>query len=358
MKNQSDAIIEQDAQDVIRILGKRIEKLSGKTIAITGANGVVGSYLVQVLHAFNNRTALRPSRIIAITHHPVTPDSRLGHLLRERDISFISGDVTQALRLPFRPDYIIHSASYASPKLYLVKPIETMEANSIGTKEMLELAKRSQSRNMLFISSGAVYGEGKSGEPPMGEDHPGYASPLDPRAVYSESKRFGETLCVVYASIFGVHTTIARLSNMYGPGFHLDDGRAIPDFFQQAFTKGFIEINGNPDARRAYLYIVDAIAAMFTILVDGKSGEAYNVSSDKPRTIREIAKLVCKLFSTCRVEVKKERSKSYVLSSPKETIITSKKLHDTMGWRPSVPFEEGLGRLYKWYRYISKIQNV
>lgn len=352
MKKSADQIIEEDAQDVIRLVGKRMEKLAGKTIAITGANGVVGSYLVEVLHVFNKHTARRPSRIIAITHHPVSSVSRLGHLLGKADISFVSGDVTRTLKLPFRPDYIIHSASYASPKLYLVKPIETMEANSVGTKQMLELAKRSHSRNMLFISSGAVYGEGKAGEQPMGEDHPGYASPLDFRAVYSESKRFGETLCVVYASNFGVHTTIARLSNMYGPGFQLDDGRAIPDFFHQAFIKGVIQINGNPDARRAYLYIADAIAAMFTILVDGKSGEAYNISSDKPRTIREIAQLVCKLFPTCHVEVKKDRSKSYVLSSPKETIISSKKLYDALGWKPSIRFEEGIGRLYEWYRYF------
>ncbi len=351
MKKSADRIIQQDAQDVIRLVGKRMEKLAGKTIAITGANGVVGSYLVEVLHVFNKHTAQRPSRIIAITHHPVSPISRLGHLLGEKDISFVFGDVTKPIRLPFRPDYIIHSASYASPKLYLAKPIETMEANSIGTKQMLELAKRSHTQNMLFISSGAVYGEGKSGEPPMGEDHPGYASPLDPRAVYSESKRFGETLCVVYASSFGVHTTIARLSNMYGPGFHLDDGRAIPDFFQQAFTKGIIEINGNPDARRAYLYIADAIAAMFTILVDGKSSEAYNISSDKPRTIREIAELVCKFFPTCSVATRKDRSKAYVLSSPKETIISSKKLHDALGWKASIRFEDGLGRIYDWYRY-------
>ncbi len=352
MKKRTDKIIEQDAQDVIRLVGKRMEKLAGKTIVITGANGVVGSYLVEVLHAFNKHTKQgRPSRIIAITHHLVTPTSRLGHLLGVRDISFVSRDVTQPLRLPFRPDYIIHSASYASPKLYLAKPIETMEANSIGTKQMLELAKHSHAQNMLFISSGAVYGEGKAGEPPMGEDHPGYASPLDFRAVYSESKRFGETLCVVYASTFGVHTTIARLSNMYGPGFHLDDGRAIPDFFQQAFTKGVIQINGDPRARRAYLYIADAIAAIFTILVDGKSGEAYNISSDKPRTIREIAQLVCKLFPTCSVATRKDRSKLYVLSSPKETIISSKKLHDAFRWMPSIRFEEGLGRLYEWYRY-------
>lgn len=350
MKKSADRIIEQDAQDVIRLVGKRMEKLAGKTIAITGANGVVGSYLVEVLHIFNKHTAQRPSRIIAITHHLVSPTSRLGHLLGGRDISFVSGDVTQPLRLPFRPDYIIHSASYASPKLYLAKPIETMEANSIGTKQMLELARRSHSRNMLFISSGSVYGDVRRGEGPFTEKHCGYVSPLEERAVYSESKRFGETLCMIYARWFSVHATIARLSNMYGPGFKLDDGRAIPDFFQQAFNKNLIQVNGDPNTMRGYVYISDAVAGLLTVLLDGVKGEAYNIANEKSLTIKKIAEKICRLFTSCRVEVKGDKTKNYLASSFRHTAVSAKKLREALSWEPIVDIDEGLKRLYFWYK--------
>lgn len=350
MKKNTDQIIEQDAIEVIRLVGKRIEKLRGKTIVITGANGVVGSYLVEVLHIFNKHTEQRPSRIIAITHHPVSLTSRLWHLLGERDISFVSGDVTQPLHLPFRPDYIIHSASYASPKLYLAKPIETMEANSIGTKQMLELARRSRSRNILFVSSGSVYGDARRREGPFTEKHCGYVSPLEERAVYSESKRFGETLCMIYARWFGVHATIARLSNMYGPGFKLDDGRAIPDFFQQAFNKNLIQVNGDPKTTRGYIYISDAVSGLLDILLDGSKGEAYNIANEKSLTIKKIAEKICGLFFSCRVEVKEDRTKNYLSSSFKHTAVSAKKLREALSWEPVVDIDEGLKRLHSWYK--------
>lgn len=356
MKKNTNQVIEQDAQSVIRLVGKRMENLAGKTVVITGANGVVGSYLVQILHAFNNLTALRPSHIIAITHHPVSPASRLGHLLGKADISFVSGDVTRPFKLPFRPDYIIHSASYASPKLYLVKPIETMEANSIGTKEMLELAKRSHAQNMLFISSGSVYGDSRDGEGPFTEKHCGHVSPLEERAVYSESKRFGETLCMVYAKWFGVHTTIARLSNMFGPGFALDDGRAIPDFFNQALNNNTIQINGDPRTTRGYIYISDAVAGLLAILLDGVSGEAYNIANEKSLSIKKIAEKISRLFPSCRVEVKGDNTKKYLASGFMHTAVSAEKLHTTLNWKPVVDIDEGLKRLYFWYK--EKLSNL
>lgn len=350
MNKESYAVIKKDAIEIIDFLGDSVKTLAGKTVLITGAGGVVGSYIVDTLYLLNEMKYLwRPVRCICITHHRVIPESRIGHLFGKKYIHFIVADVTKKFSPPRKPDYIIHCASYASPKTYLTKPVETMEANSLGTKRMLDLALRYRVKNMVFISAGAVYGESRKGEKPFTEDHHGYVSPLEPRAVYSESKRFGETLCAVYARFYGVHATIARLSNMFGPGFRLDDGRAIPDFFNQAFTNSIIEVNTGSSTTRAYLYISDAIAGILTILLKGKRGEAYNIASEKLYTMKQVAAKICSFFPECKVIIRADRSKSYLSSSPKHHVASAQKLQRELGWRQLIGMDEGLDRLYAWY---------
>lgn len=349
MKKTSSNIITSDAKEIISSVGDSFLKLKNMTVLVTGANGVVGSYIVHAL-ATANKTKFKktPVTCICITRHSVKRSSRLGDLIDERHVQFMTKDVTKRFRLPQKPDYIIHTASYASPKTYLKKPIETMEANSLGTKRLLELARSYRCKNMLFISSAAVYGESNSHQKPFTEDHPGYVSPLEARAIYTESKRFGETLCMIYANFFGVHTTIARLSNMFGPGFMLDDGRAIPDFFNQAFTTNEIKVN-DPKSVRAYLYITDAVSAIFDILLSGGKGQTYNISQERGISMYEIAHEISSFFSNCHLSISKNKGKSYLQSSPKFTVTSSQKLRRELNWRPCVSMHRGLQRLYAWY---------
>ncbi len=349
MNNEALKIVQTDSREIIKNLGRRVEQFAGKTILITGANGVVGSYFAHTIAVLNDDKYLKkPIQCICLTRHKVSSKSRTGHLLKKPYMHFVTADVTKKFKLPFRPDYIIHSASYASPKSYLAKPVETLEANSTGTKNLLDLALKYQSK-MMFISTGSVYGDAKKGDTKFTEEHTGNVSPLDTRAVYSESKRFGETYCSIYAHFFNVQVTIARLSNMFGPGFKLDDGRAIPDFFNQAFYKNKIEINGDPKTSRAYLYISDAILGMWMVL-DGKKGEAYNVSSEKEYKMIDIASELSKLFKGCMVSIKKDAAKQYLKGSPVHAIISSKKLQKESSWRPRISLTEGLKRLQLWYK--------
>lgn len=350
-----DSIIQQDIDGIITSYGYRLKYLSGKTVVITGASGVVGAYFVHTIARLNETLCKTdPISCICLTRHKVTALSRLGYLLKNKNIEFKTVDVTVNIPAITHIDYIIHCASYGSPKAYMAMPIATMESNSTATKLLLDISKKMHVKNMMFISTGSVYGDARKNEKPFTEEHSGYVSPLEPRAVYSESKRYGETLCMVYAKYFNVHTTITRLSNMFGPGFSLDDGRAIPDFFNQAFEKQKIEINGDPKTIRAYIYIADAIEGMFRVLLDGKKGQVYNVASEKGNAITEIAEIVCSFYKNCAVVTRENKNRSYLKGSAVTVVVSAKKIKKELAWKERTTLNEGLKRLFAWYSNIKK----
>ena len=345
-----DLVIQKDIDGIIESYGHRLKHLAGKTVVITGANGVVGAYFVHTIARLNETLCKsNPITCICLTRHKVTVSSRLGYLLANKNIQFKKADVTVKIPIIAHIDYIIHCASYGSPKAYMAMPIETMESNSTATKMLLDISKKFHVKNMLFISTGSVYGDARTNEKPFTEEHSGHVSPLEPRAIYSESKRYGETLCMVYAKYFNVHTTVARLSNMFGPGFSLDDGRAIPDFFNQASENKKIEINGDPTTIRAYVYIADAIEGMFRILLDGKKGEVYNVASEKGKPIREIAENISGFYKDCSVVTRENKNRSYLKGSAATVVVSAKKIKNELGWKEQTTLNEGLKRLYSWY---------
>ena len=354
-----DSVIQKDIDGIITSYGHRLKHLGGKTVVITGANGVVGAYFVHTIARLNKTICKKqPITCICLTRHKVSTLSRLGYLLKNKNIQFKTVDVTVKIPTIAHVDYIIHCASYGSPKAYLSKPIATMESNSTGTKLLLDISKEKHVKNIMFISTGSVYGDARKNEESFTEEHSGYVSPLEPRAIYSESKRYGETLCMVYARYFNVHTTVARLSNMFGPGFSLDDGRAIPDFFNQAFEKQKIEINGDLATIRAYVYIADAIEGMFRILLDGKKGEVYNVANEKGRKIKEIAENICAFYKDCSVVAKENKNRSYLKGSAATVVVSAKKIKKELGWKEQTTLNEGLKRLYSWYSNVKNNERI
>src|SRR5207244_1227479 len=153
-----------------------------------------------------------------------------------RDVAFVDADVSQRLQLDTPVDWIIHGASVASPTFYRRYPLETIDANVGGTRQMLELARDPRVRGMLYLSTSEVYGDPGPASIPTPEEYHGNVSCTGPRACYDESKRLAETLCQTYASLYGVAVKVVRPFNVYGPGQRLDDGRIIPDLIRSALA--------------------------------------------------------------------------------------------------------------------------
>jgi nucleoside-diphosphate-sugar epimerase len=344
-------IVEEDLE---RIVSSDLpwNRLFGKTVLISGANGFVAAYMVETLLHLNG-TANANIRVVALVRNYEKAMRRLGHLAGRSDLSILVQDVRDPYRGPESVDFLIHAASQASAKFYATDPVGTFEANVIGTQRMLEVSRNSKSEGFLFFSSGEVYGRLGDLSIPIRESIYGYVDPLDIRSCYAEGKRGGETLCACWHSQFGVPAKIVRLSHTYGPGMDLNDGRVFADFVADLVRRQNIVLKSDGSATRPFCYLADATIAFFTILLLGNSGEAYNVGTDTECSILDLAEMLCRLFPerNCRV-VRRERNPeaSSLVSTVSAGHFDISKIR-SLGWKPTTTLEEGFTRTVKSYDY-------
>lgn len=339
------------SEDLRRIIGAALpwERLYGKTILITGANGFVPAYMLETF-LFLNETAGANLRVIALVRNPEKAQRRLGHLLGRADLSLLVQDVRDEYR-GAKADFIIHAASQASPRFYGTDPVGTFESNVIGTRRMLEAARDSGSEGFLFFSSGEVYGRIENPEIPVRESDYGYLDPLNIRSCYAEGKRAGETLCTCWHEQYGIPAKIVRLSHTYGPGMEMDDGRVFADFVADLVAGRDIVMKSDGSTRRPFCYLSDATAAFFTVLLHGKAGEAYNVGSDVETSVLDLALTLTRLFPerNCRV-IRQERppGDQYIPSAVAGGHFDLAKIR-ALGWGPTTGIDEGFWRTVKSY---------
>jgi UDP-glucuronate decarboxylase len=326
------------------------DRLFGKTVLISGANGLVPSYVLDTL-LYLNETKRADIHAIALVRNKDRAMRRLGHLVGRPDLSIVVQDVRDAYSGPNGVDFVIHAASQASPKFYSIDPVGTFAANTLGTWRMLEVARDSRSGGFLFFSSGDVYGRVDVPSVGVSETSFGSIDPLNVRSCYAEGKRAGETLCACWHSQFGIPIKIARLSHTYGPGMDLNDGRVFADFVADVVAGRNIVMKSDGSARRPFCYLADAVEGVFTVLLQGKNGEAYNVGTDLEISILELAELLCQLFPErgCRV-VRKERDPGdpYLVGSASEGHFDLTKIR-SLGWEPTTEVEKGFWRTVKSY---------
>jgi len=217
-------------------------------------------------------------------------------LEKDKNLASLKHDITNPLPASLGDlDYIIHAASIASPIYYRKYPIETMDANINGLRWLLDMARNQADRGrpvkgFLFYSSSEIYGDPVAEAIPTPEDYRGNVSCTGPRACYDESKRYGETLCVVFARQYGVRAMMARPFNNYGPGLRIDDGRVIPDFSRAIFDGRDIVMHSDGSPTRTFCYSADAVAGYYRVLMKGRPGEAYNIGVETPEvSMRELA---------------------------------------------------------------------
>jgi UDP-glucuronate decarboxylase len=334
-------------EDLKRIVSAGLpwERLFGKTVLITGANGFVPAYMLETL-LYLNDTANARIHAIALIRNQEKAMRRLGHLADRPDLTMVVQDVRDPYSGPADVDIVIHAASPASPKHFGIDPAGTFEANVTGTRHMLEVARAAKSMGFLFISSGEVYGHLADPAMPVKETDYGYLDPINLRSCYAEGKRAAETLCACWHAQFGVPAKIVRLSHTYGPGMELNDGRVFADFVADIVAGRDIVLKSDGSARRPFCYLADATVAFFAVLLLGKSGEAYNVGSDLESSIRDLAETLCRLFPerNCRV-IRQERKPDdpYVVSPVVGGHFDLSRIR-SLGWEPTTSIEEGFTR--------------
>lgn len=322
------------------------DQFRGKTVLVTGANGVIPAYMVETLLYLNEIKNLK-IKIHALVRNPGKATARFSAYRGREDLTFTVQDLGFPLTSLPDADIVIHAASQASPKFYGTDPVGTLRPNTIGTANLLDFARACGTENFLFFSTAEIYGEISAASMPIPEDRYGWIDPVSVRSCYAESKRMGETMCACWHQQYGVPAKIVRPFHTYGPGMQLDDGRVYADFIANILHGKDLVMKSDGSARRAFCYLADATLGFFTVMLNGKSGEAYNIGNDDAETsILDLAERLVKLFPEKGLKViRQERAdgNEYLQSNISRTCPSTVKAR-ALGWEPVTGIEEGFLR--------------
>ncbi len=304
-------------------------------ILITGGAGFLGSHLCEFLLGEEHEVVVMDNLLTGRAEN-------IAHLIGHKGFTFLNYDVTNFVHVTGDLDYILHFASPASPKDYLVHSIHTMKVGAIGTYRTLGLARVKGARFLLASTSEAY------GDPlvhPQPESYWGNVNPIGVRGVYDEAKRFAEAMTMAYHREVGIDTRIVRIFNTYGPRMRKDDGRAIPNFISQALAGDPITIYGDGTQTRSICYVSDLVAGIYRLMGSDRI-EPVNIGNPTEMTILDLAQRIVKIAGSKSEIVYQEE----MLDDPKvrqPDITLARKLLD---WEPKVKPEEGLRRTVEWFR--------
>jgi len=357
-------LLEHDLDYICSNLKEEFTRMAGDALLITGGAGFLGYYLVKAALHFNR--TLSPDQPIRVTVWDSFIRGKpawLGELAGTPHLAVEARDLIEPLPQPMPDfDWIIHAAGIASPPFYRKYPLKTIDANINGLRNLLEWSVRQQDRGkpikgFLFYSSSEIYGDPSADAIPTREDYRGLVSCTGPRACYDESKRFGETLCVVFAQEYGLPTKMARPFNNYGPGLKITDKRVIPDFARDIFAGRDLVMYSDGKPTRTFCYSADSITGYYKVLVKGHRGEPYNIGIERPEI--SMAELAQKLIDTGRelfgyqgkLIHKPNPEEVYLIDNPNRRCPNIEKGRRHLGYNPTVLVDDGLRRTLMWYHH-------
>ncbi|MBU2647038.1 NAD(P)-dependent oxidoreductase [bacterium] len=297
----STAAIEQDIRYILNHTKDLWESLRGRKILMTGGTGFFGKWLLQSFAEANTTLNLN-AQLHILSRTPDRFRQIFPYLSEKRGIFFQQGDVRNFSIPEASFDYIIHAATEASVELNVENPLLMVDTIIEGTRSVLDFARSSGAKKVLFVSSGAVYGRQPAELSHIPETYTGGPDLSHPGAAYGEAKRLAELLCSVYFRQYQIETVIARCFAFVGPYLPLDLHFAIGNFIRDGLEKRPIRILGDGTTLRSYLYAADLAIWLWTLLLQGKSGQTYNVGSDREISILELARKVCDAFED-KIEV-------------------------------------------------------
>lgn len=319
------------------------EELRGRRILITGGTGFFGGWLLESLARANDRLGLNASAVV-LTRNPKAFAAKIPHLAGRADLSFLKGDVRD---FPFPAgafDFVIHAGTTSGTP---VAPPEMFGTIVDGTRRVLEFAAKHETRKLLFVSSGAVYGRQPSDLTHIPENFAGAPDPLDPASAYGEGKRAAELLCSMAAGK-SLEIKIARCFAFVGPYLPLDAQFAIGNFIRDGLRGGPVQVRGDGTPHRSYLYAADLAVWLWTILFRGQSGRAYNVGSEEAFTIREVAAAVAQAFHPARnVTVDKE---SVPGAAVQRYIPGTRRAQAELGLQTRINLNDSIQRTISWHQ--------
>ncbi len=297
---------EKDLSDICILTAVCWEQSRNSRIFLTGGTGFIGTWLVESFLAANLRFRLNSS-LTVLSRDSAAFLKKCPHLANEASLEFVEGDVRTFPFPPGRFDFVIHGGTTASAKQAVADPLELFSTIVAGTDRVLQFAKRTGARSVLFTSSGAVYGAQPPSISHISEEFDGAPDPLNPGSVYAEGKRAAEQLCCLYLNQHGLATKIARCFAFVGPHLPLDAHFAIGNFISDAMNHRDVVILDDGTPKRSYLYASDLAVWLWTILFQGKPGRAYNVGSEDSLSILQLAHLVSSILNpSVKISVRRE----------------------------------------------------
>jgi dTDP-glucose 4,6-dehydratase len=327
------------------ILNENFKKRS--KILLTGATGFFGKWLLESFLHLNEELGL-DTRIIALSRNPILFLEQYPHFKKEKKINWIRGDITNFEFPEGKFDYIIHAATDADSKINIDNPLLMLDTITLGTKRVLEFARiHPEIKSMLLTSSGAIYGNQPENVTHIRESDSFYLDINDPGSSYAEGKRLAELYCAIYARKFNLPIRIVRCFTFVGPYLPIDRHYAVGNFIQDGIKRQNITIHGDGAPLRTYMYGADLVIWILTILLKGNIGEAYNVGSDIPISIKKLALKIADFFPAISVNILNQihptdRNFNYVpdISKAKE------QFHFGDG----ITFDEAIYRTIKYHR--------
>lgn len=308
-----------------------------KRVLITGGAGFLGSHLC-------DRFIKEGYHVIAMDNL-ITGDLRnIEHLFKLEDFEFYRYDVTKFVHVPGELHYILHFASPASPIDYLKIPIQTLKVGSLGTHNLLGLARAKKAR-IIIASTSEVYGDPTVH--PQTEEYYGNVNTVGPRGVYDEAKRFQEALTMAYHTYHNLETRIVRIFNTYGPRMRLNDGRVLPAFIGQALRGEDLTIFGDGSQTRSFCYVDDLVEGIYRLLLSDYT-MPMNIGNPSEITISDFAEEIVKLTGTKQKVVYQDLPKD----DPKQRQPDITKARQILGWEPKVSRAEGLKITYEYFKSL------
>jgi dTDP-glucose 4,6-dehydratase len=308
-----------------------------KRILVTGGAGFLGSHLC-------DRFIKEGFHVIAMDNLITGSLKNIEHLFKLEQFEYYNCDVSKFVHVPGELHYILHFASPASPIDYLKIPIQTLKVGSLGTHNLLGLAKAKKAR-ILVASTSEIYGDPVVH--PQNEDYWGNVNPIGPRGVYDEAKRFQEAMTMAYHTFHGVETRIVRIFNTYGPRMRLNDGRALPAFIGQALRGEDLTVFGDGSQTRSFCYVDDLVEGIYRLLM---SDYAYPVNVGNPDeiTIKDFAEEIIKLTNTTQRII----YKPLPTDDPKQRRPDITRAKEILGWQPKISRSEGLKVTYEYFKSL------
>ena len=320
------------------------EDLKDKAVLITGATGMIGSFLSDVL-MYRNLYYKNDILIYTIGRYEESAKKRFSSYYYHKLFQFLQQDINKPLCIPNDIKYIIHAASNAYPQAISEDPVGTMLTNIIGINNLLEYAREQRIKRILFVSSGEVYGEGTGAS--FTEDYSGYIDYSNPRSSYPVSKRAAEVLSICYTKQYEVDTVIVRPCHTFGATATPNDTRASSQFVRDVLNGNDITMKSEGKQIRSYCYVADCVSGLLTVLFKGKRGQVYNIANDESCvSIREMAGIIATI-TTKNVIFDMPDDKELASYNPvQKSILNGDKLK-LLGWKPYFNFYDGMKQTIK-----------